>query len=202
MTTDKKLYAAIALLAVLGGALFLQTKKEKAEAEAHSLGGQAAALPKIEIKDEQTKAIDKIVLTKPADGDGGAGHEIELTKQGEDWKVTRPVEAAANQTNVKSLLDNLKTLKVVEAIDTTSSSYEKFGVSDGKGLHAVFSKGGAPVLDVWQALPPMACAPRRWQVRTSSSVYARMNGRVIVSCDRSGDSSAGSLRNRLMTLNR
>ena len=30
------------------------------------------------------------------------------------------------------------------------------------------------------AMPPIAWAPRRWQVRTSSSVYARMNGTVIV----------------------
>jgi len=148
MTTDKKLYAAIALLAVLGGALFLQTKKDNAEAAAHSLTGQAAELPKIEINEETTKAIDKIVLTKAPDGDGGAGQEIELVKEGEDWKMTRPVAAKANQTNVKSLLDNLKTLKVVEVIDTGKSSYEKFGVADGKGLHAVFSKGGAPVADL------------------------------------------------------
>ena len=36
------------------------------------------------------------------------------------------------------------------------------------------------------AMPPMAWAPRRWQVRTSSSVYARMNGVVIVTCDAVG----------------
>ena len=148
MTQDKKLYAAIAVLALLGGGLFLVSKKEKAEATAHSIGGQAAELPKIEIKEEETKAVDKIVLTKAPDGDGGAGHEIELTKQGDDWKMTRPIEAAANQANVKSLLDNLKSLKVVEAIDTGKSGYEKFGVSEGKGLHAVFSKAGTPVLDV------------------------------------------------------
>ena len=35
------------------------------------------------------------------------------------------------------------------------------------------------------AMPPIACAPRRWQVATSSSVYARMNGTVIVTCARS-----------------
>ncbi len=148
MTQDKKLYAAIAVLALLGGGLYLASKKEKAEATAHSVGGQAAELPKIEIKEEDAKAVDKIVLTKGPDGDGGAGHEIELTKEGEDWKMTRPVPAKANQANVKSLLDNLKSLKVVEAIDTGTSSYEKFGLSEGKGLHAVFTKGGAPVLDV------------------------------------------------------
>ncbi len=36
------------------------------------------------------------------------------------------------------------------------------------------------------AMPPMACAPRLWQVLTRSSVYARMNGAVIVTALRSG----------------
>ena len=42
------------------------------------------------------------------------------------------------------------------------------------------------------AIPPIACAPRRWHVRTSRSVYARMNGTVIVSWARSGSDQVGS----------
>ena len=53
------------------------------------------------------------------------------------------------------------------------------------------------------AIPPMACAPRWWQVRTSSSVYARMNGAVMVTALRSGSrNSAPRVRNFLITLNR
>ncbi|HEY3499652.1 MAG TPA: DUF4340 domain-containing protein, partial [Polyangiaceae bacterium] len=145
--TDKKLYGALAVLAVLGGALFLANKKDKEEAQAYTLSGQAASLPKIAITEDDTKAIDKIVLTKAGDEDGGAGTEIELTKKGEDWRVTKPVDASANQANVKSLLDNLKSLKVTELIDAGKASYDKFKVADGKGLHAVFTKGGTTVLD-------------------------------------------------------
>ena len=48
------------------------------------------------------------------------------------------------------------------------------------------------------AIPPIACAPRLWQVRTSSSVYARMNGTVIVTLLRSGSrKSAPRVRKRL-----
>ena len=32
-------------------------------------------------------------------------------------------------------------------------------------------------------MPPIACAPRRWHVCTSNSVYARMNGTAIVTAD-------------------
>ena len=49
------------------------------------------------------------------------------------------------------------------------------------------------------AIPPIACAPRPWQVRTSSSVYARMNGTVMVTCARSGSSESSCARNFLIT---
>ena len=42
-------------------------------------------------------------------------------------------------------------------------------------------------------MPPMACAPRLWHERTSSSVYARMNGTVIVTCDPVGQHELGSV---------
>lgn len=146
MTTETKLYVALGVLGVLGGGLYLQNKKEAESAAKYTLSGQAAALPKIDIKDEDIKAIDKIVLNKAGE-DGGAPVDIELTKNGEDWKLTKPVEAKANQANVKSLLDNLKTLKVSEQIDSGKANYAKYGVSDDKGLHAVFSKGNGVVLD-------------------------------------------------------
>ncbi len=146
MTTETKLYVALGVLGVLGGGLYLQNKKEAADAAKYSLSGQAAALPKIEIKDEDVKAIDKIVLNKAGE-DGGAPVEIELTKSGEEWKLKKPVDAKANQANVTSLLDNLKALKVTEQIDAAATSYGKYSVSDDKGLHAVFSKGDKVVLD-------------------------------------------------------
>jgi hypothetical protein len=147
MTADNKLYAALGILAVLGGALFFANKKEKEEEATYTLSGQAAQLPKITITEEDVKAIDKIVITKAGGEDGGAGTEVELVKKGEDWRVTRPADSLANQANVKSLLDNIKSLKVSELIDSGKASYEKFKLADTQGLHAVFSKGGTTVLD-------------------------------------------------------
>src|SRR5690348_1331821 len=144
---ETKLYAAIGVLAVLGGALFLTNKKQKEEAAAYTLSGQAAALPKVAITEDDTKAIDKIVITKAPGEDAGAGTEVELVKKGEDWRVSKPVDAAANNPNVKSLLDNLKSLKVSELIDPGKDSYSKFKVADNQGVHAVFTKGGTVVLD-------------------------------------------------------
>jgi uncharacterized protein DUF4340 len=144
---ETKLYAAIGVLAVLGGALFLTNKKQKEQEATYTLSGQAATLPKVAITDDDVKAIDKVVITKAAGEDAGAGTEVELVKKGEDWRVSKPVDATANSANVKSLLDNLKALKVSELIDPAKGSYEKFKVGDNQGLHAVFSKGGSVVLD-------------------------------------------------------
>jgi Domain of unknown function (DUF4340) len=149
MNAEIKLYAAVGVLAVLGGALFLTNQKQKEEAATYTLSGQSANLPKIAITEDDVKAIDKVVLTKGADEDGGAGREIELVKKGEEWRVARPTDATANASNVKSMLDNLKTLKVGEIIDPGKTSYDQYKVSDGKGLHAVFTKGNATVLDAW-----------------------------------------------------
>ena len=148
LSTENKLYISLGVLAVLGGALFLQNKKETQEAQSYTLSGQAAALPKLELSDDDLKKVDKITISKPA-GDAGAPVDVELTKTGEDWKLTKPVAAAANQANVKSLLDNLKSLKVTELIDSSKTNYAKFELADDKALHAVFSKGNGVALDVY-----------------------------------------------------
>jgi hypothetical protein len=144
---ETKLYAAVGVLAVLGGALFLTNKKQKEEAATYTLSGQAATLPKIALTEDDVKGIDKISITKAAGEDAGAGSEVELVKKGEDWRLSKPVDAASNSANVKSLLDGLKSLKVSELIDGSKASYEKFKVGDNQGVHAVFYKGANAVLD-------------------------------------------------------
>jgi hypothetical protein len=145
-TMDTKLYVAVGVLAILGGGIYFAKKQAKAEEERYTLSGQEAQLPKITITEEDIKGIDSIVLTKAGE-DGGAGTDVELAKKGEDWRVVRPLDATANQPNVKSLLDNLKTLKLTELIDGGKASYEKFKVGDAQGLHAVIKKGDKVLLD-------------------------------------------------------
>jgi LPXTG-motif cell wall-anchored protein len=87
MASDNKLYVALGVLAVLGGALFFANKKEKETAAQYTLTGQTAALPKLAFTDDDLKAVDKIVLKKPAGEDGGAPKDIELVKKGDEWRV-------------------------------------------------------------------------------------------------------------------
>lgn len=147
-TTDTKLVVALGVLAVLGGGLYFTNKKQAEEAKAYSLNARAADLPKIEVSDDDVGKITKIVLHRPAK-EGAAGVDVTLVKKGEDWRVQQPVEAEANQANVKSMLDNLKTLKVSEVIDPSKTDYAKYKVSDDTGFHAQFFKDDKPVFDAY-----------------------------------------------------
>jgi hypothetical protein len=142
MSTDKKLYIAVGVLAVMGIALYVQNQKQKADAATYTADAVTAELPKIEFNDESIKKIDKVVIKQAASADAGKPpQEVELVKKGEEWQVQKPVTAKANDANVKSLIDNLKTLKVGESINPSKDAYGEYGLSDDKALHAVFYKG-------------------------------------------------------------
>lgn len=150
MDTQKKLYVALGVLLLLGGALFAQNQKHTAEAEAHSLDGQRESLPKIEIAEDKLKEVDRVVLDKPPAT--GAGHRvtIELKKQAEDaWQLVSPVSAKANAANVKSMIESLPKLKLTEQISGNKAEYDQWGVSDEKALHATFFKGDEKVADLY-----------------------------------------------------
>ncbi|MNN92658.1 hypothetical protein D3C81_2109710 [compost metagenome] len=54
------------------------------------------------------------------------------------------------------------------------------------------------LIGICAAMPPIACAPRRWQVRISSSEYAFRNGWVMVTWPRSGSTLSAWRRKVLM----
>lgn len=171
MDSTKKLLIALAVLLALVGWVYLQREDEKKEETAYSYEARAAELPTVSISEEVTKEIDTIEIVQPASDETKEGEEggeeegedgepptaeeqkpthVVLTKKGEEeWELKEPVPYRANASNVTSLLNNLKSLKVTEQVAPTSESYDKWGVSDDKGLHAVFKKGDEVVLDIF-----------------------------------------------------
>lgn len=170
MDSTKKLLIALAVLGALVGAVYLQRKDEQKVEASHSLAARAAELPKVEITEEATKEIDTIELIQPPkseedkEGEEGAEEDdgappseadqkptkVVLVKKGEDdWELKEPVSYKANSSNVTSLLNNLKQLKVTEQISEAADAYDKWGVSDEKGLRAVFKKGEQVVFDAF-----------------------------------------------------
>src|ERR1022692_1810110 len=100
MERNAKIGIAGVVLVGLGVAVYYQYKKDAA------LGTPAskAELPELKVPDD----VDKIDIVNGSKG------EVVLEKRGDKWEITKPVNAPANQTNVKSLVDNMKELKIVD----------------------------------------------------------------------------------------
>lgn len=143
MKTEQKIYAAVAVLALAGGGLYLSNKQNKAALEKHSVSAATADLPTVTLPKDDLEKLTKLEIKS---GDKPA---VTLEKKGEEWEVTAPVTAKANATNVRSLLDNLKDLKAKESIDRGESLYTQYELTDEKGVHFVAYKGAEKALDLY-----------------------------------------------------
>src|SRR4051812_30168770 len=129
MKTDQKIYAAVAVLLLAVGALYLTKQKTKDERASHSVTAASADLPNITVPKDDVEKITKIEITTPNKEDKTKSTTVVLEKKGDSWEVTKPVAAKANASNVRSLLDNLKDLKVKESIDRGTGSYDNYELS-------------------------------------------------------------------------
>ena len=71
-----------------------------------------------------------------------------LEKDGDKWKVVKPVAAPANSANVKSMLDNLKELKVKDVIDPGKTFYPTYDLEEGKAVELLAWKGVDKAVDL------------------------------------------------------
>ena len=150
MTTDKKLYAALGVLVLLGVAVWAQQRSHDKVDEAHSLAAEQAQLPEIAISEEAAKTVDWISITRPAEGDAGAASSFEFKKQAEeDWILEQPVEANANNSNIKQLIENMQKLRVNEKISSGTDSYERWEMTDSKATHVVVKAGDKVLMDAY-----------------------------------------------------
>lgn len=143
MKTEQRIYIALAILALLGVGLYFSQKKQKDELAQHSATAASADLPKIGVPKDDVEKVTKIEI-KNADKS-----DVALEKKGDTWEVVKPVSAKANAANVRSLLDNLKELKIKEPIARGTETYEQYDLTDAKALHVVASKGGEKALDLY-----------------------------------------------------
>jgi hypothetical protein len=137
MERSTQIWIGVVVLAALAGGVYYKAKED---AKFGTSQTTAADLPDIKATDD----VDKISITNAEKG------EVVLEKKGDKWVVTKPVEAPANQTSVKALLDNMKDLKAKEVVvgSPTDDQKKEFQFADNKDLHLVTFKAGAKKLDV------------------------------------------------------
>jgi hypothetical protein len=121
---------------VLGGLSFLVYRQAQHDREL----GSADHLDLPDVKG--TDDLDKIEITN------GDKPTVTLQKTGDKWMVL-PVNAPANQTNVKSLLDNLKELKATEVVATNPDDEIKksYNLDPAHVVHFVGYKGSDKKVD-------------------------------------------------------
>ncbi len=136
LTRDKQILIAAVVLAGLGTAVYFQQKKD-ARVGQETLS--SAQLPSISGPED----VDKVEITN------GEKTDVVLEKKDDKWWVTKPVNAVANQTNVKQLVDNMKELKVTEVVTTNATDDLKKGyeLDAAKAVHVVASKAGDKKVD-------------------------------------------------------
>lgn len=135
MERNTQIGIGLVVLAVLAGGVYYKAKQD---AQIGTSQTTAADMPQLKAEDP-----DKIVVTnadKP---------EVVLEKKGDKWELTKPVNAPANQTNVKSVVDNLKELKATELILSSPTEEQKkdYLFEPGKAVHVVVYKGADKKLD-------------------------------------------------------
>ena len=143
LTSENKIYAALAVLALLGGGVYLTQTQQRKEQERLTKPGAGANLPDFKVSAEDVEKITKIEI-KNADKS-----TVTLEKTDDKWRVTKPVDYAANQANVKSVLDNLKEFKTKELIDPNAAAYGEYGLDDAKAVHVVAFKGTDKAADLY-----------------------------------------------------
>jgi hypothetical protein len=143
MKSQQKIYVAAAVLAVVLGALWFTQKTVKEDAAAHAPGAVTAQLPQIKLSADDFDKLTKVEIKN------GTKSEVTLEKDGENWKVTKPVSSPANQANVKSMLENLKTLEAKEVMDPGKTRYAEFDLDDDKAVYVRAYKGTDKVIDAF-----------------------------------------------------
>src|SRR5262245_28422122 len=143
MKTENKIYAALVILALLGLLVWMTKKSKDKELTGHSAVAAQADLPSINVAKDDIEKITKVEIKNAEKAN------VTVEKKGDTWEVTKPLSAKANPQNVRSLLDNLKELKVKEVIDRTAATYPQYELSDEKAVHVVAYKDGEKAVDLY-----------------------------------------------------
>jgi hypothetical protein len=94
-------------------------------------------------------AITALEIQLPASEDDEAV-TVRLAREGEDWRLMEPVEAAASSTAVSTALDKLTDLDVVGRAAREAQHHERLEVDEASGIRVIATTGGdSPALDMW-----------------------------------------------------
>ncbi len=138
MERNTQIWIGVVVLAGLAGGVWYKARED---AKIGTSVTTAADLPEVKAPED----TDKLVIKN------GEKPEIVLEKKGDKWELTKPVTTPANNTTVKSTIDNLKELKAKEVIIGTPNDDQKkeFEFTPDKQVHIQAFKGSDKKLDAF-----------------------------------------------------
>ncbi len=134
---QKLMISGVALLALIGLAFFM-VKNNTGDTQV-----EPSTQAEVQIADLNKTEITEVQITRPG------GTPITLTKSGETWRVTAPVNYAADMSAVTTMLDKLDTLEVVGTATRRSSNHAAMEVDDAHGIHVIAKAGTRVLADVF-----------------------------------------------------
>ncbi len=135
-----RLFIGALALVALGGLAIWAVGARGGETPARD-DGRAIRLPDLER--DQIVAIE---ITRPEDH----GNAVRLERRGEEWFVTQPLEARADQSAVTTVLDKLHELEAAGIAASNPSFHERLEVDPAHGVRVVVrGADGAQLADLW-----------------------------------------------------
>ena len=142
MKVEGKLVVGVVLLLGLGGGIYMSQQEQKKEAEQHTAVA-AEDMPVVKLDKAGAEGLTKFVIKNKNKG------EVTLEKKGDKWELTAPLNAPANQANVKNLIENIQKIELKAQIANTAEPYKKYELDDEMGVHVQAFAGADKKLDMY-----------------------------------------------------
>lgn len=137
MQNKKLLIAGGILLALIGLIAFKANQRAANDAGTAGASGDAATLPDID-----GAAITSLTIARPDNA------PITLTRDGETWRITTPLEADADDNVVRTAIEKLDELTADSVVARNATSHEQLEVDDEHGLRVTVRAGETEVADL------------------------------------------------------
>ncbi len=133
---NRLLIGGAVLVALVGLAVWATKNRELHAADPVSASAEKA-LPAID-----KSKVDELDIHVPDKGD------VTLVKKGKAWRLSKPLDAAADDSAVSSALDKLDGIEVSGIAATKASNHARLEVDDAHGIRVIAKSGGKVLADL------------------------------------------------------
>jgi hypothetical protein len=123
---------AVAFFALLGVTLWAVSSRNREPSG-------SAELPSVELDKD---AITTLEITRPQN------ERVVISKVGEAWRITDPLDAPADQSNIESALNRLADLRITRIVASQPESYARLQVDDANAVKVIVRAGEAKLAEL------------------------------------------------------